>query len=312
MAKKYVPKYPSNVKLPDKEPGEYVQISADRRMTDHMRRAELVCKRGKSPTAKWLVAGVLAGSEFAPISYRFCRTNFGAFVRSMIIQVWEEVAEMDEAKRRNRVDVEKRRKSKKMETDSSGVRKRIRRVSPGARVGIGQELDESVAGQPGEVPTDAQGWSPRQRAILQILGLPTAPREGSAANIAWNRYQSCVKAAFRQHGSDTVSRNPMLREIAAKYESVFEVSPPETPAVRSELAEKYPQYYKKVPGHVPRDEVDTYVINMMFPLNDPTGTLLHARKKLLVPGVRSGGKEMRKDITEARDSLNRWLALNPA
>ena len=76
-----------------------------------------------------------------------------------------------------------------------------------------------------------------------------------------------------------------------------------------ELADKYPKYYKAVPAHVPRDEVDTYVVNMMFPIDDPTGTLLHARKKLLVPGVRSGGKDMLKDVTEARDSLNRWIAL---
>lgn len=84
----------------------------------------------------------------------------------------------------------------------------------------------------------------------------------------------------------------------------------ETPTQsRSEQARKYPQYYKEVPSHVPRDEVDTYVVNMMFPLVDDTGILLHARKKLLIPGVRSGGKTHVKDVTEARDALNRWLAL---
>lgn len=75
------------------------------------------------------------------------------------------------------------------------------------------------------------------------------------------------------------------------------------------LAKKYPKYYKSVPPGVPADEVDTYVINMMFPVDDPTGTVLHARKKLLIPGVRSGGKTLLKDVIEARDTLNRYIAL---
>lgn len=75
------------------------------------------------------------------------------------------------------------------------------------------------------------------------------------------------------------------------------------------LAQKYPKYYKALPAGVTPEEVDVYVINMMFPLDDPTGCLEHARKKLLVPGVRSGGKSMLKDVTEARDTLNRYIAL---
>lgn len=75
------------------------------------------------------------------------------------------------------------------------------------------------------------------------------------------------------------------------------------------LAALYPKYYKPLPTGVSADEVDTYVINMMFPVDDPTGCILHARKKLLIPGVRSGGKSMLADIKEARDSLNRYIAL---
>jgi hypothetical protein len=78
------------------------------------------------------------------------------------------------------------------------------------------------------------------------------------------------------------------------------------------LSELYPQYYKRLPTDVSRDEVDTYVINLMFPVEDPTGCILHARKKLLIPGVRSGGKTMLKDVKEARDSLNRYIALMEA
>lgn len=75
------------------------------------------------------------------------------------------------------------------------------------------------------------------------------------------------------------------------------------------LSELYPKYYKPLPPGVDSSEVDTYVVNLMFPVEDSTGCILHARKKLLIPGVRSGGKSMLKDITEARDTLNRYIAL---
>lgn len=75
------------------------------------------------------------------------------------------------------------------------------------------------------------------------------------------------------------------------------------------LAKKYPKYYKALPPGVKPDEIDTYVINQMFPVDDPTGTIIHARKKLLIPGVRSGGKSTLKDVIEARDTLNRYIAL---
>ena len=75
------------------------------------------------------------------------------------------------------------------------------------------------------------------------------------------------------------------------------------------LSEKYPKYYRAVPEGTDPAEVDTYVINKMFPVDDPTGCILHARKKLLIPGVRSGGKSLLKDVIEARDTLNRYIAL---
>ncbi|WWY65191.1 hypothetical protein [Pseudomonas phage vB_PaeP_FMD5] len=58
--------------------------------------------------------------------------------------------------------------------------------------------------------------------------------------------------------------------------------------------------------------VDVYRINMLFPLGelDPSGALDHARKKLMAPGQRSGGKSLWQDVKEARDTLNRWLEDN--
>lgn len=73
----------------------------------------------------------------------------------------------------------------------------------------------------------------------------------------------------------------------------------------TETAEKYPKYYRPLPAHW--THVDTYRVNALFPVEDASGMILHARKKLLVPGTRTGGKSMRDDIKEARDTLTRWL-----
>ena len=74
------------------------------------------------------------------------------------------------------------------------------------------------------------------------------------------------------------------------------------------MSAKYPKYYKPV-GNL--KEVDVYAVCKLFPVADDTGCINHARKKLLVPGTRTGGKSFRDDIKEARDTLTRWLELNP-
>lgn len=75
------------------------------------------------------------------------------------------------------------------------------------------------------------------------------------------------------------------------------------------MAQKYPQYYKQVGNLV---EVDVYAVHHLFDIQDPSGALQHASKKLLLSGVRTGGKCVHDDIREARDTLNRWLELNPS
>lgn len=74
------------------------------------------------------------------------------------------------------------------------------------------------------------------------------------------------------------------------------------------LAEKYPKYYKKVGGLT---EIDVYAVHHLFNIQDASGAIHHASKKLLLSGVRTGGKSKFQDIREARDTLNRWLELNP-
>lgn len=74
------------------------------------------------------------------------------------------------------------------------------------------------------------------------------------------------------------------------------------------LAQKYPAYYKDV-SHL--DEIDVYAVHHVFNIQDPSGALQHSSKKILLSGVRTGGKSAFKDIKEARDTLTRWLQLNP-
>lgn len=70
------------------------------------------------------------------------------------------------------------------------------------------------------------------------------------------------------------------------------------------------RYQRPIPGTW--KYLDVYRINMLFPLGelDPSGALDHARKKLMAPGQRSGGKSLWQDVKEARDTLNRWLEDN--
>lgn len=72
------------------------------------------------------------------------------------------------------------------------------------------------------------------------------------------------------------------------------------------ISELYPKYYKDVADLT---EIDVYMTHELFGLVDPSGALHHASKKILLPGVRTGGKSRYDDIREARDTLTRWLAI---
>lgn len=74
----------------------------------------------------------------------------------------------------------------------------------------------------------------------------------------------------------------------------------------SKLSQIYPKYYKSTQGLT---ELDVYAVHTLFGINDPSGAIHHASKKLLLSGVRTGGKSVYEDIREARDTLTRWLEL---
>lgn len=86
-------------------------------------------------------------------------------------------------------------------------------------------------------------------------------------------------------------------------------APDEGDAFGLEMAKKYPAYWRLLPEHW--QAIDTYRINELFGIKDDSGRILHSRKKLLVPGVRTGGKTMRKDVQEAMATLQQWLDANP-
>lgn len=71
-----------------------------------------------------------------------------------------------------------------------------------------------------------------------------------------------------------------------------------------ELVTKYPHYYKDV-RHLRL--IDPYRVMRLYEVTDQA--IGHTLKKVLVPGGRKKNN-MRQDIVEARDTLNRWLILN--
>lgn len=71
--------------------------------------------------------------------------------------------------------------------------------------------------------------------------------------------------------------------------------------------EAYPAYWRPLPAHW--KAMDFYRVRELFPL--PAGfesaRLDHALKKLLIPGNRTGGKSVYKDLKEAHATLGQWL-----
>lgn len=68
-----------------------------------------------------------------------------------------------------------------------------------------------------------------------------------------------------------------------------------------EQAKKYPAYWREIPAGW--RFIDTYRINQLFPVDDASGAVLHSRKKLILAGVRTGGKSLEQDLREAVSTL---------
>lgn len=74
--------------------------------------------------------------------------------------------------------------------------------------------------------------------------------------------------------------------------------------------EAYPAYWRKLPEHW--IALDYYRVRELFPLPPEfqSARLDHSLKKLLVPGIRTGGKSFYKDVKEAHATLGQWLKDN--
>lgn len=75
----------------------------------------------------------------------------------------------------------------------------------------------------------------------------------------------------------------------------------------TDLSASYPKYFKDVSDIA---SIDVYMTHELFGIDDPSGAIQHASKKLLLSGARTGGKSKFTDIKEARDTLSRWLEIN--
>ena len=68
---------------------------------------------------------------------------------------------------------------------------------------------------------------------------------------------------------------------------------------------KHSHYFKDV-KHL--TSIDVYRVIQLFNVTDPC--LQHALKKVLVAGGRGAGKDIKQDIQEAIDTLQRWQQMN--
>ena len=69
------------------------------------------------------------------------------------------------------------------------------------------------------------------------------------------------------------------------------------------LVDQYPHQYKAT-GDI--TELDVFAVHQLFQIQDYSGCIQHASRKLLMAGVE---QPFHKDIREARDTLTRWLQL---
>src|SRR4030095_9709472 len=79
-------------------------------------------------------------------------------------------------------------------------------------------------------------------------------------------------------------------------------------AAAKSLSERFPMYYKDVGDMT---EIDVYAVHHLFNIQDPSGCLQQASRNILMSGSHPGGKPTYQEIREARDTLTRWLQLNP-
>lgn len=76
------------------------------------------------------------------------------------------------------------------------------------------------------------------------------------------------------------------------------------PGRHQSIETRHPERFKPV---LDMDSIDAFAVLHLFGVSDPAGCIQHAVRNLL----HTGPSPDRRAISEARDSLTRWLELNP-
>lgn len=142
----------------------------------------------------------------------------------------------------------------------------------------------------------------RDRETEKKLAKP-APQEHKLPRGVWLQQNGDRAAISVQPGQYHMTVFPDHTFVVT---SVTGLPPVKDDPLASEIR-KYPAYWRPIPAHF--KAMDFYRVRQMFPL--PAGfesaRLDHALKKLLIPGNRTGGKSVYKDLKEAHATLGQWL-----
>jgi len=138
-------------------------------------------------------------------------------------------------------------------------------------------------------PVDATHYDTKLKSWIKIKATPSGNEYYWYNQHGWQPFANC------DHDQERLVEIKRPDKIIQK------------PTVKKpSMAEMYPKYYKDFTGV---DEADVYLVHDRFQIDDPSGCIHHASKKLLLCGVRTGGKDMATEIKEARDTLTRKLQL---
>lgn len=155
------------------------------------------------------------------------------------------------------------------------------------------------------------------RRITEMPRLEDAPKwaealaQDSTGRWYWYEDQPIKKSSIRWKSMGRVQRALEGTVLGDWRDTLYlvsiadkEVNEKHNTSSDGSTAAQYPRYYKDV-HHL--SYVDVYRVHRLFGVED--NEIHHASKKLLLCGVRTGGKPARREVTEARDTLNRWLEI---
>lgn len=141
---------------------------------------------------------------------------------------------------------------------------------------------------------------------IRWFGSDTAPiNENQTVDI---KYRSGTVVESVRVGDYRWSHAPSPVDIVAYRRSAMDntMTPEEAELTADEHQGKYSAYHKDV-RHL--KTIDVYRTVDLFGCEAHGHAISHAAKKLLLTGSRTGGKSVEQDVSEAIDSLQRWLEM---